>query len=130
MKGLESAGFSLRIAIVAKRAPAMTNRAAQRRLDCGGELFHFIIAQLIGWLQWMNACLKERLIDVDISQPRDQPLIEQGILNCPRRAPKSIRELARLHFQRLGPHPAVAFVFAHPPNAAEAPRIAKSKLSL
>jgi hypothetical protein len=78
----------------------------------------------------MDACPKQRLVGVDVSQSCQKRLIEQGILDGALRLRETHHELAWSQGQRLGTEAPVAAIASEPPDAPEAARIAEAQLCL
>src|ERR1043165_377052 len=75
----------------------------------------------------MNFGSKERLIDVDISQPGAQALIHQCVLDRTCCFSQTLRELRSAHRERFGANVFLIGISAQPADFAEASRVAKSQ---
>ncbi len=73
---------------------------------------------------------KESLVGINISDPGDQRLVEEGRLNRAPRLREAFCQLMRADRQGFRAHSAAAIqTFPKPPDSAEAARIAESQLS-
>ena len=52
----------------------------------------------------MNPGAEERLVNINVPQPRDHSLVEQGIFDGTGRSTQALGELCGPGFQRLGAH--------------------------
>src|SRR5262249_2276208 len=67
--------------VVAERRTLTPDARIERAFDAFAEGAYLVRGERAGRPQRMHACPPERLVDVDVAQPRDGPLVEQRSLD-------------------------------------------------
>ena len=133
MGPLKPARRTARTAVVSNRGAFGSDGGAKNPANRPPQPPDFVGAQCGCFPEGMDARLKERFVAIDISQPGQRVLIEQQRLDRPLRAqdPPEAREIRRENVtpdrgQRFSHR---EFASIKQPEAAEAPRVAKTQLS-
>ena len=76
MELLETARGAIRINVIAQRAAAMAEGAAQDKLDRASQCRVLRNSEFVRWRQRMNASCKKGFIHIDVSESRHDFLIQ------------------------------------------------------
>jgi len=130
---LEAAGVALTVDIVAQGGTARPDRASKQTSHAADQRANLIERQTVAGRRRMQATVEKQFVDVDVAQPGDEVLIEQGRLERATRGSQATVKLAWGDGQRVGPQ-RVPAAFAEcgwvrvGPDAAEAAWIRKNEL--
>ncbi len=129
VKALESTFLALGIDIVAERAAAMADGAAEGCLDRTVERGDLGWRELVGGGEGVDAGGMKRFVDIDSAQAGDEALIEQGVLDGAGCFGQAVRQLPGAEGQWLRAQGAVLIRrSAQPEDAAKPAGVTKSQL--
>src|SRR5262249_18460375 len=74
---LDRASAAVGEAIVAKRRSLSGEPVLERRTDPAVQSPEFVAVEAGGRPEWVESCAPQRLVDVDVPQPRERPLVEE-----------------------------------------------------
>lgn len=127
VQALEIARQTGGIHVIPKRAASVEDSAFQHLLDLQGQPADLGRGERVGRGGRMNAGREERFVDVDVSQPREESLVEQGRLDGPPRPAEPAGKLVCPDRQRLGAERIVVGL-PEPADATESPRVPQPQL--
>lgn len=127
MELLEAAGPAVGVVEVAEGAAFVLQGAAEDALDAARQAGDVGWAERVGGSERMNGGVEEGLIDVNVAQAGDQPLVEQGVLDRSGGAGKAAGEVGGADAQRLGAEIFIRQAIGpQPEDPSKPPRIAES----
>src|SRR5688572_24179997 len=129
VEALEGAGVAVGVHVVAERAAAVSDRAAEDLLDGASQVRHLLAREVAGEGEGVDLRNVERFIYIDVAEAGEESLVEQGGFDRTFRARELVGELPGADEEGLG-----AEVFfgvggtGEAPDAAEAARVAEAQL--
>jgi hypothetical protein len=129
MELLETAGIAVGVHVIADRAAAVTDRAAQNLFDRAAQARDLRPRQFARDAHRMNSRDVQGLIGIDVAQTCKEALVEERDFDGASRASQLPRQLCGAREQRLGTQVFVGLGAARePPDASEAAGVPEAKL--